>query len=425
MNVDITQYSPTILSVCTGYSGIELGLERVYRSLQPLAYVEIEAFAVCNLVAKMEEGKMASAPIWPNLKTLPLEPFRGRVDIFTGGFPCQPFSNAGKKEGVEDERHIYPYISRIIGDIRPRVVFLENVEGIISTKCADGTPVLLYVLRDLEERGYRATWGVFSAAEIGAPHQRKRVFILAHSKIERANRESRIFCQKKWRQRKTLSWEFEQPGQLADGKNIGCGGRENTNRTNRSGLQKSKKKIGSMVRGKVERCCGDPRKEELADSFSERLERYTRDEQGEVRQKGVGKDRSAPKGCLSLWPARPGEKQNEWEEPRVMGNSVGGRCEQCQPIRKEEKNFSQTGAGMADPKICDDRSGNQKSIKGQRAQSGESCISIEGYRKTQSQLGRTTHGTSNRVDRLRLLGNGVVPQTAERAYRVLYERLMN
>ena len=165
------------ISLCAGYGGIDLGLRRVFPTCRTVAYVEIEAFAVANLVAKMEEGELDQAPIWTNLKTLPLEAFPTGLEIISGGFPCQPFSAAGKREGDEDPRHLFPYIKNAIRTIQPRIVFLENVEGIISAKLksdgwADpaGTPVLLHVIRELERVGYRSTAGVFSAAEVGATH---------------------------------------------------------------------------------------------------------------------------------------------------------------------------------------------------------------------------------------------------------------
>ena len=86
------------LSFCAGYGGIDLGLRRVLPSCRTVAYVEIEAFAVANLAAKMEAGELDQAPIWTNLKTFNAEPFRGLVDILSGGYPCQPFSAAGKRQ---------------------------------------------------------------------------------------------------------------------------------------------------------------------------------------------------------------------------------------------------------------------------------------------------------------------------------------
>lgn len=163
----------THIGLCAGYGGIELGLKRVIPNLRSVALCEIEAFACANLVAKMEAGLMDPAPVWSDLKTFPWGAFRGRVDILTGGYPCQPFSAAGKRLGGEDQRHLWPNISGGIRLLRPALCFFENVEGHI-------TQGLHYVLSDLGELGYRTTWGLFSASECGAPHQRKRVFILAY-----------------------------------------------------------------------------------------------------------------------------------------------------------------------------------------------------------------------------------------------------
>lgn len=161
------------LGLCAGYGGIELGLKRAIPNLRTIALCEIEAFAVANLVAKMEAGLMDPAPIWPNLKTFPWGAFRDRVDILTGGYPCQPFSAAGQRKGKQDPRHLWPWIADGIRLLRPRICFFENVEGHISLGLSD-------VIEDLAGMGYRTTWGIFSASEVGAPHQRKRVFILAY-----------------------------------------------------------------------------------------------------------------------------------------------------------------------------------------------------------------------------------------------------
>jgi DNA-cytosine methyltransferase len=175
--VDTTK-TITHLSLCSGYEGIGLGLRRVLPNLREIAYVEIEAFAIANLVAKMEAQHLDPAPIFTDLKTFPYEQFRGKVDILSGGFPCQPFSAAGQRKATDDPRHLFPFIADGIQKCQPRIVFLENVQGILSCKTGDGEPVLQYVLRELEQMGYRATAGIFSAEEVGAPHQRKRVFIL-------------------------------------------------------------------------------------------------------------------------------------------------------------------------------------------------------------------------------------------------------
>ncbi len=176
-NVD-TAETITHVGLCAGYGGIELGLKRVLPALRSVALCEIEAFAIANLVAKMEAELMDAAPVWTDLKTFPWESFRDRVDILTGGYPCQPFSAAGKRAGKDDPRHLWPWIADGIAAMRPKLCFFENVEGHISLGLSD-------VIEDLAGMGYRTTWGIFSAAECGAVHQRKRVWVMADSEHSR------------------------------------------------------------------------------------------------------------------------------------------------------------------------------------------------------------------------------------------------
>jgi DNA (cytosine-5)-methyltransferase 1 len=97
------------------------------------------------------------------------------IDILTAGYPCQPFSHAGERKGLQDERHIWPYIKEAISYLRPRIVVLENVRGHLSL----GFDI---VLKDLAEIGYDARWEVIRASDVGAPHQRARLFVIAYPK---------------------------------------------------------------------------------------------------------------------------------------------------------------------------------------------------------------------------------------------------
>ena len=164
-----------VISFCTGYGGLELGIRRAGVDIRTVCNVEIETFAQANLVAKIEEGRMDQSVIYSDLKTFPASIFRGKIHGITGGYPCQPFSSAGKRKGEEDPRHLWPYIRKHVRAIRPLWCFFENVRGHTSMG-------LWRVLSDLEEDGYETEWGLFSAEETGAPHQRIRVFILAHNK---------------------------------------------------------------------------------------------------------------------------------------------------------------------------------------------------------------------------------------------------
>lgn len=164
----------TVASFCTGYGGIERGLGIAGIQHRVVVNVEIETFAVAFLVKAMEEGSMDAAPIWTDLKTFPSESFCGKVDIITAGYPCQPFSVAGKGLGGDDPRHLWPFIFGHVQAIKPRWVFLENVRGHVKNGLRE-------VLADLGKAGYRTEWGIFSAAEVGAPHRRERLFIIANS----------------------------------------------------------------------------------------------------------------------------------------------------------------------------------------------------------------------------------------------------
>jgi DNA (cytosine-5)-methyltransferase 1 len=99
------------------------------------------------------------------------------IDILTAGYPCQPFSHAGHRKGSDDERHIFPYILEAISVLRPRWVILENVRGHISLGLKE-------VLQGLAEQGYDARWQVVRASDVGAPHQRARLFIIAYPNSE-------------------------------------------------------------------------------------------------------------------------------------------------------------------------------------------------------------------------------------------------
>jgi site-specific DNA-cytosine methylase len=179
--VDTCPDEYTSLSLCSGYGGIELGLREVVRT-RTLCYVEI-GVEVCEILVNLMEQKLIDeAPIWSDLATFPDDLFCDRVDIVMGGFPCQPFSNAGLQKGAFDPRNLWPSVSRVIRGVRPSVVFLENVPGIL--------PYYFSTIRpELREMGYVVTEGLFSAGvDGGAPQRRQRIFILAYSEGTRLQR---------------------------------------------------------------------------------------------------------------------------------------------------------------------------------------------------------------------------------------------
>ncbi|MRH22907.1 DNA cytosine methyltransferase [Rhodovulum strictum] len=162
------------LSLCAGGGGLDMGLMLAEPGYHTRAFVEWEDWPRAVLVAAQRAGYFAPAPIWTDLRSFDARPFRGAFDAVLAGYPCQPFSAAGKRGGADDPRHLWPDVGRVIGECRPEWVFLENVVGHVTLG-------LETVLRELWGMGYTPAAGLFSAAEVGAPHQRLRIFILAHT----------------------------------------------------------------------------------------------------------------------------------------------------------------------------------------------------------------------------------------------------
>ena len=165
----------TILAACDGYGGFELALRHLGLDVRTVCRIERDSYAAAVLVERMAQARLDQAPVWSDLATFDGRPWCGLVDIITAGLPCQPFSSAGRGDGIEDERHLWPHLKRIIEEVRPGCVFLENVPQVISKRWLD------HVLADLAEMGFDAEWGCLGAAEVGATHRRERFWLVAHA----------------------------------------------------------------------------------------------------------------------------------------------------------------------------------------------------------------------------------------------------
>lgn len=140
----------------------------------PVAAIEKNPFRREVLLRRQVDGLLPLFPIWDNVETFDGKPWRGLVDVVTGGFPCQPFSVAGVHKGASDDRNRWPDTIRIIREVRPRFAYLENVANLTSNKF--GT-----ILGDLSESGFRVRWDCVPASSVGACHQRDRLWIVADS----------------------------------------------------------------------------------------------------------------------------------------------------------------------------------------------------------------------------------------------------
>ena len=479
------------ISLCSGYEGIGLGLHRCIPNLRCVAYCEREAFAIANLVAKMESGLLDAAPVFTDVTNFPWADYAPYMagGILSFGWPCQPVSCAGKRKATEDERWLFDIIADGISILRPGMLFAENVEGLLSARMPDGSSVFGHCIERLESLHYKVAAGIFSASEVGAPHQRKRVFILAVSNsLGGAAGLSR-----------SLAGHEGFAGVSDNGGSEGC--LANSNDQHGHGEERggspeedrisSEHREEEHSRRELRRAdaaggegCG-----ELADSYSDQPS-AERGDAGEVR--GLSEAQRQPEhgaavfggGCLAgatAWPSRPGEPQHGWEPPRVVGNApqrqdhgresrdMGieagqGRCGDHashgagenvanhhsphaghgeQRAQRTHRDLS-SGCGevMGDSASVrvegrqHDNTGGNRSGSGSQQPRGTSGDESE-CRQTQPALGRDADGsagglgyaelcvaTDNRTDELRLLGNGVVPATAERAFRFLWHEII-
>ena len=412
MNVDTTKKFNHI-SLCTGYGGIDLGLSRILPNLRTIAYCEIELYAIENLISKMENGILPPCPIWSNLKTFPFERFLGKVDVLSGGFPCQPFSDAGHKLGDDDPRHLFPFIKEGIKKCRPAFIFLENVRGIISstlrTDWGDdpkGISVLLHVCRELERIGYSVEFGLFTARETGLPHRRQRVFILGKRK-DITNSELARFS------------EYFQNSSKRE-----CMPRSDTT---------------SFIHRKSEDRTYTKR---FADgSDTKLLSKFT---------KGIGDLATIESESIAL-PSGRDREQQFYEPPRTLRKDMGNTNEKglqgynlhTGSIDEQTRQGTPRFNGNASPTIQQTdihRTTNDERTSTSQIRNRENTgrdQSTELSRDVEPTMGGNVDGATDWVDyerlcqsytsivdEIALLGNGVVPATAELAFRILFNKFL-
>ena len=164
-----------VLDLYSGIGGFSLGLERA--GMKTVAFCEIEPYPQAVL-----RKNFPGVPIYDDVRTISAERLAtdgiGRVDLVCGGFPCQPFSNAGKRRGKDDDRFLWPEMLRIVQEFQPTWVIGENVAGFIDMALCD-------VSFDLEAAGYEVQSLVIPACAVGLPHRRDRVWIMAHNQEKR------------------------------------------------------------------------------------------------------------------------------------------------------------------------------------------------------------------------------------------------
>lgn len=285
--------SITFGSLFTGIGGLDLGLERSGMTCR--WQVEIDGYCNRILAARWPFVRRLSDVRHVCISTV------AAVDLICGGFPCQPVSNAGAKRGPADIRWLWPEFARVVDEVRPRFVLVENVPGLLTS--SGGAEIIT----DLATLGYDAEWGCVSAADVGAPHIRKRVFIFAYARSERVHKQCR------W-----IGWQGWQRTVFTDGN-------------------------GSL--------------QHLSDADCERL--------------SIGKKSNGTTEQFGFEASR---------RSHTDGLGINSKCDMLE------------------------ESGDERQERG---------IAERDWWSIEPDVGRMAHGVPKRVDRLRGLGNAVVPQVAE------------
>ena len=345
--------------------------------------VEWDAYARDVLVARQNDGCLEAFPIWDDVQTFDGRPWQGRVDVVSGGFPCQDISCAGKGAGIDGERSgMWKHMARIIGEVRPKCAFVENSPMLVGRG-------LGAVLADLAEMGYDAKWGIVGAHHVSAPHKRDRIWILAtDSNLRRCN----------------------------DGRNPE---RQHKIDNAQIGATEKDQQSGSIWKHRTSENGCDVADTEGARTGNDSENNGTRS--GEIHA-------SDNSGSTSGRDDRPRNGEAMANTTGSQDHAKRGDCECGRHGMGRTEQAAQQDHGAPDHhrpcgcrEICHAASSGLP--YGVERSMGEPGAEPESERSdwwtTEPDVGRVAHGVAARVDRLRCIGNGQVPAVAQLAWQIL------
>jgi DNA-cytosine methyltransferase len=357
-----------VLDLFAGYGGFSLAFEAVGLPGAPvfhsIGFAEIEPY-VSAVLAHRFPGR----PNFGAVQHITRDRVRaecGRLPVvITGGFPCQPHSTAGGRLSVEDERDLWDECCRLLRDLRPGVALFENVDGLLSsesfTDAANGElgEGLFFnrVCSDLASIGYAALWQIVSAADVGAPHRRKRIWLLCLDERRLADRDGARL------QRRILARGDDAEGREEPGDGHARSGGEHRPRLADPDRQRGNEdpQPGELRPAGTEQSSGDRRAADPAEGTEDPRRRWP--------------------AALGRWPARPGEPQHPWEPARIVGDTNRG----------ESRHPPAAGGNGAGP--------DGGTWRGEPAGSGLALAlgAVEGG-EAESDLGGNADGSADRLD---------------------------
>jgi DNA (cytosine-5)-methyltransferase 1 len=375
-----------ILDLFSGLGGFSLGLERTGQ-FKTVAFCEIDKF--CTLLLQKH---WKGTKIYNDVKEITKERLETdgieSPDVITGGFPCQPFSVAGKQKGTDDNRHLWPEMFRIIQEFTPRWIVGENVKGL--TNIQDGM-VFETVCTDLEGEGYEVRTFNIPAAGVGAPHRRERMWIVANRKESMVNPDDVRLEQHNTTEKETSWWRtsttFEPTGS-AD--------MENSRRTLQQGTELGEKNEDEIRKedANQHQRSGSPSESDVANTQGERT--------GE-NDEGL----------------RSGTSRISGRQETTVANADGGRSDE--PNNEIQAGRNITGSSSED--VANTKSsprheheavaGNGGSSTQEVSRDGSSVPGESAWWDFEPDMGRVAHGVPGRVYRLKALGNSIVPKIAQ------------
>jgi DNA (cytosine-5)-methyltransferase 1 len=381
-----------ILDLFSGLGGFSLGLERTGH-FKTIAFCDNDKFSKLIL-----DKHWKGIKIYDDVREITKEKFKEDgipfPDIITGGFPCQPFSVAGKQKGTSDDRHLWPEMFRIIKAFKPRYVIGENVRGIINIQ--DGV-VFETVCTDLESEGYEVQPFIIPAAGVGAPHRRERVWIIAvrsnvvntvgndeGREISRGDEETRRI-QEEHRTEHSTTRKSSRTSEVRNGDN-GYENMENPRRTLRS-------------RGELGAADEDETRKENAYQFE--------------RSSSASRSNVADTESIESNVGGLEQRQRERSGQREVGGASGSDATHTERERLQGGYKRDKGEGR---QILPSEQNNRGEIRSEARRFSGVSGQKEGSQNwwlVEPNVGRVAHGVSGRVHRLKGLGNSIVPQIAE------------